>query len=98
MKLIVLYLSNRIMKVKHNDVTSDSYKINCSVPQGSILGPLFFIGYIDDIIELLNYDVRLYADDLCLIYTLTNVQDAENHFQNNIDLNRILVRGMEDGS
>ena len=43
--------------------SSDWGDINAAVPQGSVLGPLLFLIYIDDIIGNLQSDCFLYADD-----------------------------------
>ena len=43
------YFSNRVQFVQFNDCFSASKNISCGVPQGSILGPLFFLLYINDI-------------------------------------------------
>ena len=58
------YLTNRQQYVVHNDLTSDLMTIECGVPQGSILGPLLFLIYINDITNttsLLSF--ILFADD-----------------------------------
>ena len=58
------YLSNRVQKCSVNGLTSEERAITCGVPQGSILGPLLFLLYINDIdIKLINSKVLLYADD-----------------------------------
>ena len=51
--------------------------INAGVPQGTILGPLFFFVYIYDIVENLLSIVRLFADDTSLACSSANVRDIE---------------------
>ena len=64
------YLSKRKQKVFVNGVQSNFLPLNSGVPQGSILGPLLFIIYINDIVEATNYFfVRLFADDTSLTAT-----------------------------
>ncbi len=61
------YLTGRVQAVKTNNVTSDYKDINCGVPQGSILGTLLFITYINDMGKYLDRgNVSLYADDTAL--------------------------------
>jgi hypothetical protein len=64
------YLTNRIQYVCINDTYSNSNTITCGVPQGSILGPLLFLIYINDIVEsssILHF--MLFADDTNLSYS-----------------------------
>ena len=60
------YLLNRTQRVAINNEMSDSSTVNCGVPQGSILGPLLFFLFINDLpLSLKNTisAVDLYADD-----------------------------------
>jgi hypothetical protein len=64
------YLQNRSQRVKFSGVLSTPVNVDLGVPQGSVLGPLLFLLYINDIIEAINDKcaIRLFADD-ALIYT-----------------------------
>ena len=58
------YLANRYQKVEINGHLSNWRKVNCGVPQGSILGSLLIIKYINDLPECCKHtDVILFADD-----------------------------------
>ena len=58
------YLSNRQQFFTYNYVSSDTKTIKCGVPQGSILGPLLFLIYINDLANICQYAMPiLFADD-----------------------------------
>ena len=61
------YLGGRNQVVEANDTLSDAGIVNCGVPQGSILGPLLFLCYINDMPISLKCKLLLYADDSALI-------------------------------
>ena len=73
------YLQNRTQKTIVNGVLSSSKTIICGVPQGSVLGPLFFILYVNDLqFAVKNARVQLYADDT-VIYTSGSSPDEMVH-------------------
>ena len=57
------YLSNRCQQVVVNGTKSATRDLQAGVPQGSILGPLLFIIYTNDIVDQVQSNIRLYADD-----------------------------------
>jgi hypothetical protein len=80
------YLSNRKQYVDINDATSSHATISTGVPQGSILGPLLFIIYINDIPASSNYfKPILYADDTTLLSTF-DIKDITQENINNFAL------------
>ena len=66
MNLIESFLSNRFQRVLLNGQTSKWLPVKAGVPQGSILGPLFFLIYINDLSDELVSTVKLFADDTSL--------------------------------
>ena len=72
------YLSNRRQKCQVDKFVSSECFIECGVPQGSILGPLLFLLYINDLPECLkNTRPRLFADDTNLTASSHSIADIE---------------------
>ena len=61
------FLTNRTQKVVVDGSFSESARVRSSVPQGTVLGPLLFLTYINDPPSTVSSQVRLFADD-CLLY------------------------------
>jgi hypothetical protein len=71
--LLASYLSNRTQVVIIDGVKSKPMKITCGVPQGSILGPLLFILYINDLPNCLTHAKPfIFADDTNLFLHMSN--------------------------
>ena len=62
------YISNRIFQVNVQSKYSSIEKIDCGMLQGSILGSLLFLLYVNDVKQTVDCDLFLYADDSCLVY------------------------------
>ena len=60
------YLSNRHQRVVLNGVHSAWLPLKSGVPQGSVLGPLLFLIYINDLTANISSRIKLYADDASL--------------------------------
>jgi len=65
------YLEGRSTQVVLSGQSSSPKPINASVPQGSILGPLLFSIFIDDVVEQCNNSIFLYADDYTIYAPVT---------------------------
>ena len=75
LKWVKSYLCNRLQYVEFNGISSSYKEILCGVPQVSVLGPLFFLIYINDICHLSNlYDLVLFADDTNLFFSHNDIQ------------------------
>ena len=73
------YLNNRKQFVYYNNCKSDMESIKCGVPQGSILGPLLFILYVNDITNTSSIlDFILFADDTTILYSNKDIKNNIN--------------------
>ena len=66
--------------------TSSLLSVNADVPQGSVLGPLLFLVYVNDIADNLLSLVRLFADDSSLFFSATNLRDIEGIINHDLGL------------
>ena len=73
------YLSNRLFRVNLENNHSDPSNITCGVLQGSILGPLLFLIYVNDMPQAVKSNLFLYADDSGLVFQGKDVIEIENN-------------------
>ena len=70
------YLTGRTQYVAFKGTNSDTHYVKCGVPQGSILGPLLFILYMNDICSVSKLlFTLLYADDICVLLSGKDLND-----------------------
>lgn len=79
------YLSNRTQVIKDGSQVSKQCIIKSGVPQGSILGPLLFILYINDLALETNSSITQYADDSTIYKSDKNLSALETILQSDID-------------
>ena len=78
-KWVESYLSNRKFLVCIDNIFSEAGTLKYGVPEGSILGPLLFLLYVNDLPQSLSdAGSYLYADDTCIFYQHENVKKIEN--------------------
>ena len=79
-------LSNRLQFVEYDDTMSDTLEISSGVPQGSVLGPLLYLIYINDIAKSSDsFDFICYADDTTLSSIMNHFNSTDNSIENNIN-------------
>ena len=80
------YLSGRSQRVLLNHTTSDPLPVLSGVPQGSILGPLLFLIFVNDIpLSIKHSNIYLYADDTKCFKHISSVSDC-SHLQEDLSL------------
>ena len=87
LKWIISYLSDRTQVTKANNTISESKRVVCGVPQGSILGPLLFLLYVNDLPKCVNHsNVKLYADDTVIFDSDPIIENVYNRLQLSLDV------------
>ena len=85
LRFFASYLGNRSQKFYVNGVLSSASELRCGVPQGSILGPLFFLIYINDLPNCLNSAcAKMFADDTTITISGSSLADLEQ--ETNLEL------------
>ena len=79
------YLQDRSFSVNIGKEYSTPGNLSCGVPKGSILGPLIFLLYVNDMARAVDCDLLLYADDSCLIFRDTDIERIENNLNRNFN-------------
>ena len=77
------YFSNKSFRVNVQGKYSCIAKIDCGVPQGSILGHILFLLYVSDMKQAVDCDLFLYADDSCLVYQHKDGEQIERNLNKN---------------
>ena len=80
------YLSNKFQRVVLNGQILSWRSILAAVPQRSILGPLLFLMYINDMHDGLKSNVKLYADDTSIFSIVMNKNDSTKDLTNDLTL------------
>jgi len=75
LKLFENYLANWTYFVSIEDIQSQKVSVTCGVPQGSNIGPLFFLLYVNDITHVSKFKTTLFADDTVLSFSAKSVID-----------------------
>ena len=77
------FLNNRYLGVAVNGTFLGWNKVTSGVPQGSVLGPVLFLIYINDLPDKINILIRMFADDIKIYNCIKNKED-EQKLQSNI--------------
>ena len=79
------YLSNRKQRVVLNGMESSWLPIDSGVPQGSVLGPLLFLVYINDLTDDISSNMRLFADDSSLFIKVRDVDESQTQLMEDLE-------------
>ena len=76
--LLASYLSHRRHQLKYKGIVSNQQDVTCGVPQGSVLGPLLFLLYVNDLSSVCGRaKCLLFADDTAVLYSASNVNELQ---------------------
>ena len=78
------YLNNRNQRVVLNGIHSDWASVDAGVLQGSVLGPLLFLVYINDLTDNISSQMRLFADDSSLFTSVNDVDQTHEKIEQDL--------------
>ena len=84
LKWVTDFLSNRRQRVIINGVSSQKASVTSGIPQGSVLGPLLFVIYINDLPRGLKTTAKMFADDTKL-YTRSDIENGPDNLQSDLN-------------
>ena len=93
---IKAFLSNRSQTVVLESKKSSQVTVTSGVPQGSVLGPILFLVFINDLPENIKSKVRLFADDTTVYLAVSNLEHAKILRRGSGQVGK-MVFGMEHG-
>ena len=77
------FLTNRKHCVIVEGVSSNVVPVTSGVPQGTVLGPLLFLVFVNDLTESITSSVKLFAED-CLVYRTIHLQMMSSNYRRNL--------------
>ena len=85
LKLIEKFLSHRYQRIVLNGQSSSWAEVLADVPQGSILGPLFFLMYINDLSYRLSSTTQLFIHDTSLFSVVYDITQSTNELNDDLE-------------
>ncbi len=92
LNILTDFLSNRLQRTTLNGKSSNWNGISAGVPQGSVLGPLLFLLYINDLLDGMKSDARIFADDTSLFVVVDDPQTAFEILSHDLKLVEVWAR------
>ena len=86
LNLLSSYLTDRTQSAKIDNKKSNSYNVTMGVPQGTILGPLLFILYINELLKLLPSNLVSYADDTVIIFSGNSWKEVQDKMNSTLEV------------
>ena len=86
LNLLTDFLNERCQRTLLNGKISDWAHVEAGVPQGSVLGPLLFLIYINDITVNIKSNIRIFADDVSLFKVVEDIAISHEDLQHDLNL------------